>query len=209
MVKLLGLLLFLVGIGLLGFIYLPVAIQEVRYALPHTQATEIAETPEEIAKAKSADPEFAKTTIIPVNFDFSLVIPQIGVNSTVFANIDSGNQDEYLPILKQGVAHAQGSSLPNQSGPVFIFAHSTDTFYNISRYNATFFLLNKLNGGESIFIFYEDRKYEYKVSSKAVVDAEDIPYEVNSHLENGLILQTCYPPGTTLKRLLVFAKLVD
>lgn len=207
MLRLLGLLLFLVGMGLLGFIYLPVVIQEVRYALPHPQALEVAETAQEIAKAKSGDAEFSKTTIIPVNFDFSLVIPQIGVNSVVFPGVDSGNPDEYLPILKQGVAHALGSSLPNQSGPVFIFAHSTDSFLNIARYNATFFLLGKLKGGEDIYIFYNNRKYHYKVNSVEVVEADDIPYFVNSHLQNGLILQTCYPPGTTLKRLLVHALL--
>ena len=100
-----------------------------------------------------------------------------------------------------------GSVLPNEFGPVFIFAHSTDSFYNIGAYNAEFFLLNKLLAGDEAIIFYKDKKYKYKVIDKKVVEADDISAEVKKLTGSHLVLQTCWPPGTTLKRLLVIAEL--
>jgi len=204
-----GILLFWAGFLILIFTFLPVVIQEVRYDLYRpTTDFKIASTPEQ-AKQLKEEPKLTDTIITPVNFDFSLVIPKIGVNSTVFANIDSGDPAVYLPVLKKGVAHAKGSALPNQRGPVFIFAHSTDTFYNIGQYNAIFFLLGKLKVGDSAYIFHQNRQYSYLVTGKQVVDSEAIPDLVRSTPGNTLILQTCYPPGTTIKRLLVYAKLTQ
>jgi sortase A len=206
--KYLGLVLVALGLGVLLLTYAPVLVQEVEYSLsPPPPVERIATSSAEI-ETVLADPVLRGAVLIPDNFEFSLLIPKIGVNSRVFANIDSGNQEEYLPILEQGVAHARGSSLPSQPGPVFIFAHSTDSFWNIRNYNAVFFLLNKLQAGEEVIVFYDNNKYKYEVSDKAIVEPDEISGIVSSQSGNVLILQTCYPPGTTTKRLLVFAKLI-
>jgi sortase A len=198
------------GLGILLFTFYPVAEQEIVYTLKHIAPSEqkVAETEKEIREAKDLEAKslIPKSTVIfPVSFDFSLVIPKIGVNSEVFPNINSANESEYLPILKKGVAHAAGSSLPYEDGPIFIFAHSTDVFYNIAHYNAVFFLLHRLGRGDDIYIFYNNRKYSYKVTEKKIVTPADIPNEVKNAANNTLILQTCWPPGTTLQRLLVFS----
>jgi len=204
----------LIGFVILVLIFAPVLQQEANYQVGQLafKTPEIAETEEEVERLEQENKqniEYRKKIIIPKNFDFSLVIPKIGVNSQVFANIDSANEDEYLPVLKEGVAHAFGSSLPSQSGSVFIFAHSTDSFFNIGRYNATFFLLRKLEQGNEIYIFYQGKKYTYQVVEKVVVDPEEIGNELRKLEGNFLVLQTCSPPGTTLKRLLVIARLIE
>ncbi|MBU0619279.1 sortase [Patescibacteria group bacterium] len=197
------------GIGLLIFIFFPIANQEINYQIKKKsfERLEVINQPSQVDQAKQQDSfRFQPKMLVPISFDFSLVIPKIGINTPVFPNINSADPDEYQPILKKGVAHAQGSSLPNQPGPVFIFAHSTDAFYNISRYNAVFYLLPKLQTNDEVFIFYKNKKYQYQVLSQQVVKADEISALVNQTHDNVLILQTCWPPGTTLKRLIVITR---
>src|SRR5258706_5842038 len=146
-------------------------------------------------------------TLVPVNTSFSIVIPKIGADAQVLANVNPANEDEYLKALKLGVAHAKGTSLPNQNGTIYMFAHSTDNFWDVGRYNAIFYLLKDLNIGDNAIIFYNNKRYDYSVTDKKITDPSDVSYLVNSKkTENQLVLQTCWPPGTTLKRLLVIAK---
>lgn len=143
--------------------------------------------------------------IQPVNTQFSIVIPKLEVSAPVFASVDPFNPSEYLPVLKKGVAHSKYSSFPDSFGNTYLFAHSTDAFYNVGKYNAVFYLLGKLEKGDEIDVYYKDQKYVYRVSDKKVVEPKDVFYLVNSGKGNILTLQTCYPPGTTLKRLIVIA----
>lgn len=143
--------------------------------------------------------------LAPPNTDFSIVIPKIGASAAVFANIDSQDPKKFLPVLQKGVAHAQGSVLPGQTGNVYLFAHSTDAFYNVGHYNAVFYLIGKLKRGDEISIYYKGEKISYIVSEAKIVGAGNIQYLGNFTQGDTLTLQTCYPPGTTLKRLVVLA----
>lgn len=203
-------LLIFVGLALLGLIFYPVIHQEISYQSNKisSKEVEIIDNPEEgskLATKQQSNLIFQPSKIVPKSYEFGLVIPKIGVNSQVFPNIDSSNEEEYLPILKKGVAHAMGSALPYENGMMFIFAHSTDAFYNISRYNAVFFLLNKLTNGDDVIIFYKDKKYSYKVIDKKVVGANEVGDVASQLTGRVVVLQTCWPPGTTFKRLIVIA----
>ena len=190
------------GLIVLVITYAPVVKEETKYQLSKPNPT----TDYQVADLQSPPVLTEKSVLItPINYDFSLIVPKIGINTAVFPNVDSGNPDQYLPILKQGTAHAKYSSLPNQSGPVFIFAHSTDNFFNISQYNAVFFLLRKLGKGDDIYVFYQNKKYHYQVTGQKIISPDEVPAEVKNTKTNTLILQTCYPPGTTINRLLLFA----
>jgi len=54
-------------------------------------------------------------------------------------------------------------------------------------------------------IFYKGQRFVYKVIDKKIVDPEQVEYLTRKTNKEFLTLQTCWPPGTTLKRLLVFA----
>lgn len=146
--------------------------------------------------------------LIPKDTDFSILIPKIGASQKVFANIDSSNEKEFLPVLQQGVAHAKGTVFPGQKGNIYLFAHSTDNFWDVGRYNAIFYLLKDLAPGDEIMVYFENLRHNYIVEESSIVDASEVSFLLKSQ-EQGketLILQTCWPPGTTWKRLLVFAK---
>jgi LPXTG-site transpeptidase (sortase) family protein len=145
--------------------------------------------------------------LIPKDTQFDILIPKIGANAKVFPNVDPSNQDEYLPVLSKGVAHAKGSVFPGMKGNIYLFAHSTDNFWDVGRYNAVFYLIKDLSKGDRIVMFFQGRRFDYIVTDSKVVDSNEVSYLVNSQKTTSeiLILQTCWPPGTAWKRLLVFA----
>lgn len=203
-----------------GATFGPALFFEVQYQLYQMQGVyyTIADPshPAEVAEAKTAAPQNLPSlffpgdkhqVLVPNTTQFSLVIPKIGANAKVFANIDPSRPENYLPILKQGVAHAKGSALPDQDGTVYMFAHSTDNFWDVGLYNAIFYLLKDLNKGDAVTIFYNDKRYNYTVTNTLITDPNDIKYLTQSRAtDKQVILQTCWPPGTTWKRLLVIAK---
>lgn len=145
--------------------------------------------------------------LVPPDTTFSIVIPKIGATAKVIPNVDPNNEADYLPKLLQGVAHAKGSVFPGMQGSVYLFAHSTDNFWDVGRYNAVFYLLKDLKPGDQIVIFFENRRYNYKVDYSVIKDPSDVDYLLESQKpgKQQLILQTCWPPGTAWKRLFVIA----
>ena len=144
--------------------------------------------------------------LYPQDPEFSVVIPKIGANERVVANVDPDNEQEYLQVLLRNIAHAKGTAFPGINGTTYLFAHSTDNFWDVGRYNAVFYLLNKMEKGDDVVLFFSGRRYNYQVSETKIIDPIDTHY-VAANLGAGerIILQTCWPPGTAWKRLLVFA----
>ncbi len=145
----------------------------------------------------------------PVNRGFSIVIEKLGVNAPVVKNVNMASYKEYIEALKFGVAQAAGTAVPSESvGNSFLFAHSALDFWNFGKYAMVFTLLNKLETGDRIVIFYENRRYDYVVFKKEIVKEFDITPIKRDYNEPILTLQTCDPPGTALNRLIITARLV-
>ena len=79
----------------------------------------------------------------------------------------------------------------------------------MTRFNTVFLRLGELNMGDIISIYKDGKEYTYAVSDKKEVWPNEVSYLVNAEDEDILILQTCTPIGTDLKRLLIFAKPVN
>lgn len=199
-----GSLLIFIGFVILLLIFLPVIKEEIRYRSEDFVGIKYS------LDANSALLDNKIKEIIPVDKEFGIVIPKININAKIFPDVDPTNPNNYLSVLKKGVAHSKGSSYPGQDGNVFLFAHSTDAFWNVGQYNAVFFLIGKLEKGDEVDIYYQGKLYKYNVLEKKVVAPEILEEYVRQHtLGKTLTLQTCYPPGTTLKRLIVIAKEFD
>lgn len=145
--------------------------------------------------------------LVPPDSEFSIVVPKIGASEKISANVDPSNKNEYLEALRTSIAHAKGTAYPGVNGATYLFAHSADNFWNVGRYNAVFYLLKELEGRDEIFVFFRGKKYAYEVYDKKIVNANETEH-IDARLGEGekLILQTCWPPGTAWKRLLIFAK---
>lgn len=143
--------------------------------------------------------------LVPEDPNFSIVIPKIGANARVIAGVDTSNEQIYSTALKEGVAQALGTAFPGEGGHIFLFAHSTDYWWNVSTYNAVFYLLGKLEKGDEINIFYKGERFVYRMIDSKIVDPSEVEYITRKTNKEFLTLQTCWPLGTTFKRLLVFA----
>ncbi|HCS78141.1 TPA: hypothetical protein DIV55_00165 [Patescibacteria group bacterium] len=148
------------------------------------------------------------TQIVPVDTDFSIIIPKIGVNAIVIPKVDPTRPAIYNSALKKGVAHAATSFFPNEQGTVYLFSHSTNYEWFVRDLNAIFYLVKNLEADDLIVLMYQGNRYTYKITDKKEASAREVSYLVPSARRN-LILQTCWPPGTTFRRLLVFADLID
>lgn len=144
--------------------------------------------------------------LAPKDPNFSIIVEKIGADAPIIPNVDAANKSVYDAALKRGVAHALGTSFPGQPGVSYLFAHSTDTIFNVPRYNAIFYLLAEMKPGDPIVLFFAGRRYDYIVHETKVTEPEDVSYFTMKTEEQILVMQTCYPPGTTWKRFLVIAK---
>ena len=146
-----------------------------------------------------------KKELVPLNTDFGIVIPSLGINAKVVKNVNPLDPAIYQKALTQGVAHAQGTVLPGENGNTFIFSHSSENFYEATRYNSIFYLLPKVAVGDTITLYYQTNRYDYHVTEKKIVDPSDTSYLYKKSDKPMLTLMTCYPPGTNFKRYIVVA----
>lgn len=185
------------------------AVAHSEFVQPEQENTSVAEPQKQVGFAEilAGDTE---QILAPKDPSFSILIPKIGASSAVIPNVDADNPEEYKTVLKKGVAHAKGTSFPGFPGNTYLFAHSADNWWDIEHYNAIFYTLNNLSENDEIVIFFENRRYNYTVTKKLVADPEDVTYLTSKHEgPNQLVLQTCWPPGTTWKRLYILAEPKD
>jgi len=213
----LGNFLILMSLLMIGKTFLPAIGQELHFAYRQLRRVEtrvVAKSPTDPQPTTPPANPFlglvgklteSEELIVPVDPKFSIVIPKIAANSAVIPNVNTANYDEYIKALSQGVAHAQGTAFPGDNAHIYLFAHSTDNILNVGTYNAVFYLLYKLEKNDEIYLFYHGKKFSYKVIGKRVVKPTEIHYLTRSSADEFLTLQTCWPPGTTLQRMLVFA----
>ena len=144
--------------------------------------------------------------LIPPDPNFSIIVEKIGASAPVIPSVNASDKATYDQALKRGVAHALGTAFPGQPGVSYLFAHSTDTIFNVPRFNAVFYLLKDVEVGDRVVVFFNGRRFDYIVTERKITPPEDVSYFTMKTEEQILVLQTCYPPGTTWKRLLVIAK---
>jgi len=147
--------------------------------------------------------------IVPLDSQFGIVIPKIGVNARVIPSVNPLKEDEYAEALEEGVAHASTSFFPDEEGVVYLFSHSTNYEWFTKDLNAIFYLLKNLEAGDLIVVSYKGGLYTYRLTEKRVVKPSEISYLQPIAGDRKLILQTCWPPGQTSERLLLIADLID
>jgi len=206
------------SLAVLGWIYGPNLFIETRYHQQKSQAIQLAAGGGKpmvgfrsmIGSLAGGFKELTKQDdlMVPVSAEFGLIIPKIFANVAVTENVNPEDPTIYQAVLKQagGVAHASGTSLPGEPGTIYIFGHSTDASINVERFNAMFYLLKNLEAGDLIIAYYNNQPYRYRVKEKKIVEPSDLTDILNVENKERLVLQTCWPPGTSWRRLLIIAE---
>ncbi|OGK29186.1 hypothetical protein A3D06_02260 [Candidatus Roizmanbacteria bacterium RIFCSPHIGHO2_02_FULL_40_9] len=205
---------------MLGWVFYKPALEEAKYTYNHLVGKKYVVVDESkdvtsfrLQNEKKAQGLLAQAlqindveVLVPKDPQFSVIIPKLGANANVITNVNTADDKSYLDALKNGVAHAAGTKFPGENGHIYLFAHSTNTFTNVSRYNAVFYLLYKLEPGDEVNLYYKGIRYKYNVVGKEIIDPSRVDYLTRKTDKEFLTMQTCWPPGTIYQRLLVFAE---
>lgn len=122
------------------------------------------------------------------------------------------NELDMLRDLEDGVSHFYKTSAPGQNGNAIVFGHSSNYIWAKGNYNHIFKDLNDLEKGDSIKIKVIQKNgrnilYHYIVKDKFISAPDD--ERIFAETENpSLTLSTCWPLGTTFRRLIVKAELL-
>ncbi|OGD61059.1 hypothetical protein A3A71_02360 [Candidatus Berkelbacteria bacterium RIFCSPLOWO2_01_FULL_50_28] len=139
--------------------------------------------------------------IVPVAKKYAptIVIDKIKLKAPV---VYGAPYSAILTSLQNGVAQYEGTALPNQRGNVVLLGHSSNFPWAKGKYNTIFALLDKLKPGDNITLYYGTERYRYTVRQVKVVAANDLSV-LNITPRATVTLISCYPVGTTWKRIVV------
>jgi len=128
----------------------------------------------------------------PVNN--TLVIPRLNMQQQIFEGASTAT-------LHLGLWHRPASSIPLAGGNTVIIGHRF-TYSD----PAVFYHLDKVEVGDPITVYWQQQRYDYKVTSKQVVSPSDMAIERNT-AKPELTLYTCTPLWTSRDRLVIVAAL--
>lgn len=111
--------------------------------------------------------------------------------------------------LNQGTVLYPESVLPGEIGQTIVLGHSAPPNWPRIKYDWVFSKINDLNFGDEVIIYFNNKKYVYKIVQKDIVDkGEEITKNILNGHNNVLVMISCWPPGKNYKRVAVQAELV-
>ncbi len=136
-------------------------------------------------------------------------IPLLDVDHDKDASFTEMNE-VFMEELKKGIVRYPGTAKPGEKGNAFIFGHSSNFPWIKSQYNDVFALLDTLENGDEIIVYYEQKKYLYRVTDRAIITPGDKQiFETRDPNKKEISLMTCWPIGTTLERIIIFGELSE
>lgn len=150
--------------------------------------------------------------ILDINTDIPgrLEIPSLKINVPIIWSKDTKSFDK---DLKSGVVHYPGTALPGEIGTSYISGHSSNYAWVQGNYNRIFSKLNDIADFSSFKVTVvqkngKDAILNYVVKSRKQYSATDQEQFANTG-KSVMALSTCWPVGTTAKRLVVFGELTQ
>lgn len=196
-----------VFLAILLLTYLVTNFYALRAKFAYWYDNDLAISTEDVSQKESSSPASDTSEIkkpdLPSISPNTISIAAIGVNAPVIWQVNNIDK-ELTSKLENGVIQLNGTALPGQVGNIYITGHSSNYSWARGSFNNVFALLDKLVPGDTIYMNYKDIIYSYTVSSTKVVAATDMSVLAQSS-DSRLSLVTCWPVGTSLKRLVVIA----
>lgn len=187
-------------------------------------ATEsLALPPEDLVLAEEERQENKeKLSLIPLDIhvtpdDNRIVIPRIGRDlpisevadeKVIYSQRLQDIEDSIQEALRDGVVRYPGTAKPGEQGNIFMTGHSSYYLAAPGEYKDAFALLHKVQLDDEIVVYYNQRRFKYKVTEIKVVKPNQVEILKQTN-DYRLTLMTCTPIGTNLKRLVVTAIQVE
>ena len=136
-----------------------------------------------------------------------LSIPSLGVAAPIIY-VGSREKDVFEEALKKGIVHYPTSALPGYQGQTELLGHSAPDNWPDINYDNVFSRLDELEKGDKIFLQFGEGKYTYRVVKKKVLEpGEEIFPSPLTNSDYLLVLVSCWPPGSSQRRIAVMAEL--
>ncbi len=140
-----------------------------------------------------------------------LEIPQFNIKAPIL-EVETADSETIYKKLRQGVVLYPGSDIPGK-GYSIIVGHSSQYPWDPGRYKSVFSLLNQLEQGDKVYVFWDQRPLVFEVKEKKIflpwpkgTESTEIIFPPSD--ERTLILQSCWPVGVASKRVAVKTVLV-
>lgn len=138
-------------------------------------------------------------------------IEKIGVQAPMIWS-NSEEKNSTMKDLENGVAHFAGTASPGQNGNAIISGHSSNYIWAAGNYNHIFKDLNDLENGDIVTVKTIQKNgrvidYYYAVKNKFITGPDDAAIFENT-VGPTLTISTCWPLGTTFRRVIIKAELV-
>jgi sortase A len=223
-VRLLGLLFFLTGILITGYVFLPLlswqiyfapvfASQNIASPIPQTTIVNSSTFQTLLAQASNSlsgvdynnpdnwfpnfKPQKSGAQTVPTYY---ISIPKLNIKNAVVSTVNSD--------LSKNLVNYGGTAVPANKGNAVVFGHSTlPQLYDAKSYKTVFTFLYELQPGDEIDVNIANITYKYSVQNITVVDPANTSILQQNFDDSYLTLVTCTPPGTIWKRLAVKAKI--
>ncbi len=154
-------------------------------------------------------PPKLKSFLSVAPLDNRLIIEKIGRNVPIVSGIGyeellnedwEGLESKIQLALKDGVVHYPATAEAGEVGNFFLTGHSSFYFWDNGKYKDVFALLGKLEVGDTYTVYYDQKKYVYKIFEERIVPPEDTSV-LNQPTDQKIgTLMTCWPPGTVTYR---------
>lgn len=144
--------------------------------------------------------------------DTKIIIPKLNVNVPVVYDVTALDDTTVQKALERGVVHYKlpgANSIPGQSGNTVILGHSSNDVFDPGSYKFAFVLLDRLQNGDVFYLHYDSKRYIYRVTDRKVISPSDFGSLQTTSDKPQAILVTCTPPGTALKRLLIYGEQIS
>lgn len=133
---------------------------------------------------------------------YSISIPKLKIEGAYVSTVDTD--------LTAHLVHFPGTAIPPARGTAAIFGHSTlPQLYDRNNYKTIFANIHAVEIGDNIIANANNTLYTYKIFAIEITEPEDSSYLTQSYDSSYLYIITCTPPGTTWKRLIVKARIIN
>lgn len=149
---------------------------------------------------------------MPVGEDNMLVIPKLGLESPLVFDAKSNREADMQEALERGVVWynlPRANSLPGQFGNAVFLGHSSGDIFYGGQFKYIFSKLNRLSIGDTFYLTYEKKRYIYSIEKREVIWPNEFDKLDTGDDSAWVTLITCDPPGSSVRRLVVFGKQIS
>lgn len=175
------------------------------FKLNSNSFVEFSPNPKEVVHLPISD--FRSNTPLPANAE--IIIEKLDIRAPIVFNL-ADDEKVIFNNLENGVVNYPGTVKPGEAGLSLLLGHSSALPWYKGDYGSVFALLGQLKKDDIFYVRYSDgRTFTYKMYDSVIfspLSTDDSYLKLEG--DSNLVLLSCWPVGTSYKRIAIKAKLI-